>query len=628
MIEKLAPHIPRPPRLRPLAGHAVAVAATLVVFAVQHSLLPTIELVPFILFFLSVFLAAWIGGRGPGFTAIVLSAALANYHFLPPANDWSLAPRELFLTGLFALVSTVVNLVSGSLRDKIEEGERREALLRAVLDQMPAGVLVADHSGELIATNQEIARLFPLQEPPTRIGERRGFHPDGRPYTRPEWPLERSLRGEVVIGEEIEIERGDGTHAHLSVNSAPVRDGRGRIVAAVAVDLDITARKHAEEALRQADRNKDEFLALLAHELRNPLAPIANAVQILERSGGNAALEERARIIIGRQVQHMVRLIDDLLDVSRITRGKIGLKRERIELAHVVENAIETSRPSIEASEHALEVDLPPDPVVLDADPTRLGQVFANLLNNAAKFTPRGGRVTVRANVEGGRAVVRVADTGVGIPAEKLHRVFDLFFQGDRSVERASGGLGVGLALSKRLVDLHGGSIEVHSPGPAGGSEFTVWLPVVANREPVSPSSAVPAEPNRPTPLRVLVVDDNADAAESIGILLGTMGHEVRVAHDGANALDLAPGYRPDVVILDIGMPGMDGYEVARRLRQRPEVGGAFLVAVTGFGQEEDRRRAMEAGFDRHLTKPTDVQELKGILSLRQGSARGEPTTR
>ncbi|WP_437961819.1 GAF domain-containing protein [Sorangium sp. So ce119] len=376
------------------------------------------------------------------------------------------------------------------------------------------------------------------------------------------------------------------------------------------------------DQLRDQDRRKDEFLATLAHELRNPLAPIRTGLEILQVAGSG----EQARKILAmmeRQIGHMVRMVDDLLDVSRITRGKVELRRERVDLRSVLNGALETSRPLIEAAAHELAVRLPAEPLLLDADPTRLAQVFANLLNNAAKYTPRGGVIRLTAQREGAGVVVRVVDNGVGIPADMLPKVFDMFTQVVRSIDRAQGGLGIGLTLVRRLVELHGGTVHAESDGPGCGSTFAVRLPLAAAEEPASRrSSPGPAGRDAAAALRILVVDDNVDGAESLALLLRMSGHRTRAVHTGPEALAAARELGADVVFLDIGLPGMSGYEVARRLRAEPGFAGLVLVALTGWGTEDDRRQAREAGFDHHLTKPVDAAELRRLVaSVAQAAA-------
>jgi len=354
---------------------------------------------------------------------------------------------------------------------------------------------------------------------------------------------------------------------------------------------------------------------VLAHELRNPLAPVRNAVEILRRIGPADADLQWARELIDRQIQQMTRLIDELLDVSRINLGKIDLKRGCIELAEVVRSAVEASRPLIDERGHQLTISLPPQPVYLHADLTRLAQALCNLLNNAARYTDRGGRIELRAEREGSDAVVRVRDTGVGIPRDMLTKVFELFTQVDRSLEKSQGGLGVGLALVKRMVELHGGRVEAYSVGPHRGSEFVVRLPTIdAPAVPAAAPAAVSARANSRL-RRVLVVDDNHDAADSLAVLLRLAENEVRTAYDGVEALRGAKEFRPHVVLLDIGMPNMNGYDAARAIRRASGSDPPVLIAITGLGQEADRRRSKDAGFDHHLVKPVDPHKLLNLLA-------------
>jgi signal transduction histidine kinase len=366
--------------------------------------------------------------------------------------------------------------------------------------------------------------------------------------------------------------------------------------------------------LAEMDRRKDEFLATLAHELRNPLAPIRNALHVLRLSAGRGAAEG-VHEMMERQVNHMVRLVDDLMEVSRLTRGKIELRRERTDLADVVRSAVEASRPLLEAGRHTLSVNLAAEPLPLEADPVRLAQVIANLLNNAAKYTEEGGRIGVTTRREEDEAVLSVRDNGVGIPAEMLPRVFDTFAKVDRTLKRAQGGLGIGLSLARTLVEMHGGRIEARSDGPGRGSEFVVWLRLACGAGPgVAPPGAPDAEPARPYSCRVLVVDDSHDCADSLAMLLTFLGADTRAVYDGPSALEALRSYRPSVVLMDIGMPIMDGHEVARRMRQQPEGREVVLIALTGWGQDEDRRRSHEAGFDHHLVKPVDAAPLQALL--------------
>jgi signal transduction histidine kinase len=369
--------------------------------------------------------------------------------------------------------------------------------------------------------------------------------------------------------------------------------------------------------VKEADQRKDEFLAMLAHELRNPLAPIRNALHIITMRGRERRQDVlQAWEIVVRQVEHMSRLVDDLLDVSRITRGKINLQREPLDVATIVARAVEGSQPQIDARRHTLEVALPADAGRVEGDPIRLAQVLWNLLNNAAKYTPEGGRIVVTAEKGQGEIAIRVRDTGMGIPAEVLPTVFDLFAQGERTLDRAEGGLGIGLTLVRQLTEMHDGTVEAFSEGPGRGSEFVVRLPLLPEdvAEPDQGTCAV--EPSAPSaPRRILVVDDNRDSAESLATLLRLIGNEVRTAHDGRQALEVAAEYRPDMVLLDIGLPVLNGYEVARRLRTEPGYGRPMLVALTGYGSEEDRHRSQSSGFDHHMVKPVDFGALQTLLA-------------
>jgi PAS domain S-box-containing protein len=426
--------------------------------------------------------------------------------------------------------------------------------------------------------------------------------------------LEQHGRGEPT-DEEYRVVRPDGSVRWVRDRAFPVRDAGGVVYRMVGIAEDITEKKRAEEALKEADRRKNEFLATLAHELRNPLAPIRTGIELLRRAEGNPAVMEQARSMMERQVGQMVRLIDDLLDISRITRGRLQLRRERVELAEVARNAVETSRPLIEAASHELTMTLPPNAIHLDADPTRLAQVFSNLLNNAAKYTDKGGHIWLTAERQGHEIVVSVRDTGIGIPAEHLPDIFDTFSQTSPALERSHGGLGIGLSLVRGLVELHGGSVEVHSDGAGMGSEFTVRLPMVdVSVQTPKPPSDEGHQPHYPSKCRILVVDDNRDAADSLAMVLRVMGHDTNAAHDGLEAVQAAAVFQPDVILLDIGLPKMNGYEVARYIRQQPWGQHMVLIALTGWGQEEDKRRALDAGCDHHLTKPVAPTALEKLL--------------
>lgn len=376
---------------------------------------------------------------------------------------------------------------------------------------------------------------------------------------------------------------------------------------------ELVARQRAEEALREADRRKDEFLATLAHELRNPLAPIRTGLQTLPRLAADDARRAELPRMMERQLAQLVKLIDDLLDVSRIATGKIALRLEDVDMRTVVEAALEGNQPAIELAGHQLELRMPEVPVRVRGDPSRLAQVLGNLVSNATKYTPPGGRIRITLRHEGGHAVVEVSDSGVGIPSGMLERVFGMFMQIDGTLAQAQGGLGIGLSLARRLAELHGGTLRAASEGRGRGSTFTLRLPAVAAAPARAPAPAV-ADRSR-NRLRVLVVDDNVAAADALAMALALDGHCTRTAYSGEQALEAAGGFMPDAVFCDLGLPGMDGHEVARRLRADPRQGGAFLVALTGWGSKEARLQTRSAGFDAHLTKPASMDSIDALLS-------------
>ena len=487
-----------------------------------------------------------------------------------------------------------------------------EARFRAMAETVPSMIWTADPEGTITYANRQwftYVGLTPEQN--ARGWPELVLHPDDRDRCVREWA--HALRDGTDFEIEVRNRRHDGQYRWFVTRAMPVRDEDGTVRSWIGVTTDIHEQITHQEQLREADRAKDEFLATLAHELRNPLAPMRNAVYILERSIEDSGRSEQARHIIERQVQHMVRLVDDLLDVSRITRGRLELQREPVDIAAVLRDAVETSRPLLDGSELELDVRVP-DGLRVHGDRTRLAQVFANLLNNAAKFTGRGGRVEVSAAREDGQVVVRVADSGIGIRAEMLPLIFDMFTQSDRPVDRPQSGLGIGLTIVKRLAEMHGGSVEARSDGPGHGAQFIVRLPALEDAAVPLPDRASVSGSRARGPRRVLVVDDNEDAVTSLTMLLRLAAHEVLTARDGVEAVAVAAREHPEVILLDIGLPKLDGYEVARRIRAQSWGKDVLLVAVTGWGQEADRARARDAGFDVHLTKPVDPAALERLL--------------
>jgi len=411
------------------------------------------------------------------------------------------------------------------------------------------------------------------------------------------------------------VRRHDGQWRWFDNYAQPLFVPDGRYAGHVGASLDITDAVLAEQALKETDRRKDEFLAVLAHELRNPLAPISNAVHLLRHPDGRRRADRLVEML-GRQVRQMVKLVDDLLEISRITRDKIELHPQQLLLADVVHGAVETSRPLIDQQHHHLEVSLPDEPLTLHADSVRLTQVLANLLNNAAKYTDQGGRIDLMARRSGSQVEIAVRDNGIGIPPGHLPEVFDMFTQAHRAAGRGQGGLGIGLAMVRSLVQMHGGTVEAKSAGAGHGSEFIVRLPLAEAHDDAHAGSAAGAGSAPLAGQRILVVDDNQDAADTLAMLLEADGAQARAVYDGPAALAMLPGLRSDVVLLDLGMPDMDGFEVARRIRADPALAGVRIVALTGWGQESDRERTRGAGFDFHLTKPVDLDMLHAWLGV------------
>ena len=495
---------------------------------------------------------------------------------------------------------------------------RIDGHFQRLLEKLPAGAYMCDPDGLITYYNQRAVALWgrapALKDPVDRwCGSFKLYAADGSPIAHDRCWMALALQQDREFnGHEIIIERPDGERVTALAHANPIRDASGKLLGAVNVLVDITDRKLAESALRDADVAKNEFLAMLAHELRNPLAPIRHALEVLHLRGLPNELKGAVEII-DRQVKHMTRLVDDLLDVARITGNKIELRVATLDLVRVVAAAVETSRPIISARKHALSIDLPNEEVWIDGDQARLGQVIANLLNNAAKFTPSGGRIWLRMERQGNDAVISIADTGMGIAADVLPHVFDMFTQAPVAIHTPRDGLGVGLTLVRRLVELHRGSVTANSKGLGHGSEFVVRLPLAQSAtRGAEPPLARHGYPS--LSLRILVADDNSDAAESLTLLLRILGADVSVANDGDEALRIAETFLPQAMILDIGMPKVNGYDVARQVRGTRWGNRIALIAVTGWGQDADRQRGKEAGFDYHFVKPVDANELIDVL--------------
>ncbi len=502
-----------------------------------------------------------------------------------------------------------------------EAMRREKELLATTLASIGDGVIVTDARGRVTSLNGQAEALTGWTHAEAQ-GRDLGsvFMIVNEQSRKPaENPVHKVLEHGTIVGlaNHTVLLARDGVERSIDDSAAPIRDADGTLVGVVLVFRDITSRRQAERLVQQAERRKDEFLAILSHELRNPLAPIRMAIGLLKQEGLTEAKVQELHSVIDRQSQQLTRLLDDLLDINRIASGKIALKTSRMPLAVAVSDAVEAVRPYVESRSHSLDIDVERDAVDVEGDRARLAQVFTNLLNNAAKYTEEGGRITLTLRREGPEAVVRVRDTGIGLTPPQLPRIFEMFAQVDQSLERGRGGLGVGLALSRTLIELHYGRIEANSEGLGRGSEFVVRLPALA------PAAAVPAaaateasrEPSR-RGLRVLIADDNIDAVTVLAGALKLAGHVVHSAHDGSAALAAVDDFQPHLAIIDIGMPKLNGYEVARKLRERFGR-NIVLVALTGWGQDEDRRRALGAGFDHHLTKPMDIGELRRILYAR-----------
>ncbi len=561
-----------------------------------------------------------------------LEAAATSYR---RAYGTNVAAGSLGLLALAALVLLVDRNLRARQADAAEIMRQRETL-RVTLASIGDGVITTDVSGRVIYLNQEAENLTGWSsedaagrklEEILEIVHEESRQPAANPATR-------ALREGIVVSlaHHTVLIGKDGKERPIDDIAAPIRDARGTVAGVVLVFRDVTEEREATNQLRrlaselsEADVRKNEFLAMLAHEIRNPLGAIRNSAAVLRLAGHDPQALAAAYGAIHRQMEHLVRLVDDLLDVSRISHGKLELRRSAMDLRPALEQAIEACRPTCERNEQAFEIEIPDTPLYVNGDATRITQAIGNLLSNAAKFTPRGGRIQVAAGLENAHVFVRIRDNGIGIAAADLPRLFDMFSQIDTSLERSKGGLGIGLNLVKQLAEMHGGSAEAHSAGVGRGSEFVVRFPVLAEAEAnlellASPGARSPGEAAAlalPTGSgrRILVVDDNVDSADSLAMLLRFHGHDAQVVHDGMDAVEVALHTLPEVVLLDIGLPRLNGYEVARRIRLSPQGRQMRLVAITGWGQAEDRELSRAAGFDEHFVKPVDYERLLALLA-------------
>ena len=541
-------------------------------------------------------------------TQPILAVADAAQQVVEKQDYGVRAPRAAeYETGLLA--DAFNQMLEEIARRAAEVGES-EARFRLIANSAPVLMWMNDESGTVFVNKAYLDFLGVGDEMDVRGYDwTRYVHPEDREgYVRAYLDAAREKR---LFDREFRFRRHDGEYRWMRSVAAPRITAEGERLGYTGCTFDVHDARVAADALRLADRRKDEFLATLAHELRNPLAPLSSSVEILKRSGATDPREMFAREVIDRQVRHMSRLLDDLLDVGRITSNKLDLRRQRVSFTSIIESAIETSRPLIEKAGHRFELQLPKGEVFVEGDPVRLAQVFSNLLNNAARYTNPGGQISLAATYEPNRLITTVRDNGIGIPAEDLPHVFEIFAQSKPALHRAQGGLGIGLFLVRSLVQMHGGTVQVQSDGPGTGTTFAVSLPASLARV---QQEHLPRRVEKTGALRVVVADDNADAAETLAAALRTAGHDVRVARDGQEAVELTATFRPAVALLDIGMPMLNGYEAAQRIRAN---GGkdVLLIAITGWGQQDDRRRAFEAGFDHHLTKPAQLEEIEILIA-------------
>jgi len=622
---------------------------------------------PFATMLFGVMVASWYGGFGPAVVATLLGALASARFLLPPRGSFAIEGFDNQAgMGLYLAMSVGICLLGGAMRRAQRRSEENAQELSVRQKEIELGTQERQQAQERerqLLTDASTAdakfRAFFEQGPlfagimtldgtlvePNRLAlEACGYTREqvvGKPFWEcPYWNESPELMQQIqqataqaAAGQTYRAEMpyfvADGSQRMVDFILLPIKNESGRVLFLAPTGNDITHRHQLESELRslaahlaEADRRKDEFLATLAHELRNPLAPLRNGLQLMRLSEGEPELVEQARSMMERQLTHLVRLIDDLMDVNRITQGKLELRKERLQLAAVVDIAVETSHAIIERMGHHLTVALPQQPVFIEADLTRLAQVVSNLLHNAAKYSDPGSHIWLTAGQQGNDVVVSVRDDGIGIAADKLSSIFEMFSQVDHSLERSQGGLGIGLTLVKWVIEMHGGKIEAKSQGPGAGSEFVIRLPIVC-----APSDVQTPEPHHEPAaanslLRILIVDDNRDGADSLAVMLRLLGNDTRTAYDGQQAVVLAAEYQPDVILLDLGLPKLNGYEACRHIRLQPRETELIIIAQTGWGQDEDRRRTHEAGFDHHMVKPVDPAALiKMLAELQQAKA-------
>jgi two-component system CheB/CheR fusion protein len=620
----------------PMSGYLVAIIATVAVVLLRLLLSPVLgDSAYFFPFVIAVTLSAWYGGLKPGLLATLLGSVFAIYFFVPPHYSLNIADPRIATGLVFFVISCVtislvcdalhkalrrVELSEADAKQHLRDIKRRDQALRDAQEQLH---VITDSMSALVVRCTPDLKYSWVSKPYADWLRKSRDELVGTSIEKVIGPAafsvllpfyQRVLQGETV---RLELEIDYSTLGHRWVNAVytPTFEPDGKPNGWVGVVIDIDEQKRSEEALRITDRRKDTFLAVLAHELRNPLAPMRNALEILKRTEKSSTVNENALTTMGRQLSHMVRLVDDLLDLSRINSDKLELQRQPVALSLIISQAVETVRPMIAEAGHELAIDLPQELMELNADTVRLSQAFANLLNNACKYTNPGGHISLTATRGNGQVVVAIRDDGVGIPADLSPKIFDMFTQANRGLERQHGGLGIGLALVKRLVEMHEGEVTAGANPVGPGSEFRVTLPLVAAQNAVDAPTYASTTSSAANPsLRILAVDDNKDSADSLSLLLQLLGNDVRSAYDGEQALEMAKELRPDVVLLDLGLPKLNGYQVAKQIRLEPWGHKAILIAITGWGQAEDKELSREAGFDHHLVKPVDPDALLKLV--------------
>ncbi|WP_435009410.1 ATP-binding protein [Tundrisphaera lichenicola] len=610
-----------------LRGYGVALLAVVLALLASHATWPISRSTPWVFSFAAVILTAWYGGQRSSLIATAGLTVLGRYYFMTPYHSLRLERDDLVLLLLFIGVSIIIGQLVAARR-RAEDHERAERRrFQATVTSIGDAVIATDAQGRVSFMNGVAEELTGWQ-----LAEAKGSPLEGvfaivngdskLPIPNPVMKVMETGEVQELADHTLLLSR-EGIERPIQDSASPIRDADGDIIGAVLIFRDDTERRAYERRLIEDSRRKDEFLAMLAHELRNPLAAIKSAVNLL---GTPEAADHHAwgREVLNRQVGNLTYLLDDLLDVARIARGRVVLRKESIDLAETIDNAVASVGYLLEERDHRAEVVIAEGVDRLEADPVRLEQILVNLISNAARYTPSGGLIRISADREGERIALRVEDNGSGIPIGRLATIFEPFTQGERTLDRAEGGLGIGLTIVKHLAELHGGTVTATSPGPGLGSVFTLRLPASEPARPASERPVVTPLPPAPTPVRItriLIIDDNKDLARSLARLLKLMGHEVKLAHDGPEGIEAALAYEPDVLLLDIGLPNLNGYEVARQLRLSENLKRSLFIAISGYALEEDRQRSSAVGIDHHLAKPVDIGTIASLIGQPTGAA-------